>query len=152
MNSKYAFGIKNTTEYFQSLADEFSAFKANDLDEGRALNCAVRAWHISEWVYREFNLQSSQGTIQQYQKKLAQDHDYLSFMHDVANGFKHCTLSRPLSNIEDSALHPGAFSADFNFDFDVSRLVLTLADGSERVFLIEVEKAIEYWRAYLGLT
>lgn len=148
MNSKYAFGIKNTADYFRALKDEFSAFKADDLDEGRVLNCAVRAWHISEWVYKEFNLQSSHGTIQRYQKKLAQDHDYLSFMHDVANGFKHCILSRPLSNIEDSAMHHG----DFSFDFDVSCLILKLADGSQRIFLIEVEKAIEYWRTNFGLS
>jgi len=147
--SKYTFGIKSADSYLLSLSEAYRQFRSDDLDANKALDCAMRAWHISEWIYKEFNLEATQGTLQQYQKRLASAHDFLAFMHDVANGLKHCTLSQPLSSVDDSGTHLGDFSNDFDFSFDVSCLVLKLEDDTERIFILELEKAIEHWRAYL---
>ena len=74
-------------------------------------------------------------------------------MHDIANGSKHLSLSRPKTDVVDSGLHEGDFALeDFvREDFDVSRLELKTKNGEVIDFFKEVENCIVFWSEYLEI-
>ena len=48
-------------------------------------------------------------------------------------------------------LHRGDFAGDFSNDFDISRLVLVMADQTELVFEDVVAQAVRFWEEFFSL-
>lgn len=149
--NELGFNIRTSLDFFKKLLEDYNDF-CNDKTSSRfAMNCSLTAWHLSEWIYNEFNnLLSNQFTdLSAFQQDLKNQCSSLQIMHDIANGTKHFKLTKHNPIINDTKLYIGGFSRDFSRDFDVSSLNIILKDGNKIYFEDEIEIAIEFWRTYL---
>ncbi|MGE0079355.1 MAG: hypothetical protein AB7S48_15955 [Bacteroidales bacterium] len=144
--SKYAFDIKNSKDFFEKLKLDYLDFQKDILSSRLAINCALTAWHLTDWIYEEYKDRLGFNNIGVFRKSL--NCDSLLLMHDIANGSKHFEINRPKSNISNTNLHKGGFSRDFSFDFDVSCLIIKLDSDVEKYFETEIESVIEFWKSY----
>jgi hypothetical protein len=144
-----SFELQTASDLLNKLEGDFRIYCDDRLSSSKAINCVYSAWHLSDWWYEESTGAPSEEGKRAYQRKLREDHDFLRFMSDLANGSKHVRLSDPKVRVKSTKTHNGDFSDDFSDDFDISRLVLVLKDGIEVDFQVELSKAIEYWRAEL---
>lgn len=152
--NELSFNIKTTADFFQKLREEYDEFCKDKTSARVALNCAMTAWHLTEWSYNEFNPQISSQfpTLASYQQELKRQCSSLQIMHDLANGTKHYLLTRHQPVVKETKLHKGAFSSDFSRDFDISTLDIELNDGTKIYFEDEIEIAITFWQGYLKTT
>ncbi len=149
--SELSFDIKTSVDFYKKLLADHEEF-SNDRTSSRvALNCAMTAWHLTEWTYHEFKpvLSNIHSTLGHYQQGLKNDCPSLQIMHDLANGTKHYQLKRHKSVVKATDLHLGDFSNDFSRDFDISSLDIELNDGSKIYFEDEIETVISFWTIYL---
>lgn len=149
--STLSFDIKTSGVFFIKLLEDYGEFKSDYTSSRKALNCAMTAWHLSDWVYHEYNYKEKEEfthfpSFQKYLKELCPS---LQIMHDLTNGTKHYHLARHKPSVEDTELHHGGFSSDFSNDFDVSGLEISMKDGSRLFFEDEMETVIEFWKKYL---
>lgn len=146
----HSFNIKSSNDFLQKLVEDFEALTNNPLSSSIAINCAMTAWHLTDWVFKEYAAQHGYNDLGNF--RLSLDCPSLLIMHDIANGSKHLELSRPKSQISDTETHEGFFDSNF-FDhrsFDVDTLQLVMEDGSKLSFTDEVEKAMLFWKNYIA--
>lgn len=148
--SDLSFGIKSSKDFFQKLQDDYSDFCKDKTSSRIALNCAMTSWHLTEWIYHEYNTQliSTFPEIYAFQAQIKKMCPSLRILHDIANGTKHYLLTKHVPVIKETNLHQGAFSNDFSRDFDISTLDIELKDGSKIYFEDEIEKAVLFWKEY----
>ena len=110
----------------------------------------MSAWHLTDWVFEEYKHKHGFEDLGLFRSSL--NSHSLSLMHDIANGSKHLSLSRPKTEITDSGLHEGDFAfEDFaREDFDVSRLELKMRNGEVVDFYGEIEECVSFWSEYLN--
>lgn len=154
-----SFEITNARQFYNKLIEEYEAFRADPLSSRIAINSAMTAWHLSEWLYEEYQsiLHTKYPNRDSYllnlRTTLCPD---LDVMRGIANGSKHCKPPSNAQRVQDTAFHGGAFSREFSRDFDVSYLTVTLDDGSVIAFEDALSRVIAFWKAYLvrefGLT
>lgn len=152
--SDLSFSIKTSKDFFEKLKDDHQEFCKDKTSSRVALNCALASWHLSEWVYNEFNskLVSDFPSLVDFQRYIKERCPSLQIMHDIANGTKHYLLSRHRPIIKETNLHQGEFSSDFSRDFNISTLNIDLNDGTKKYFEDEIEQSILFWSSYLKLT
>ena len=152
--SDLSFDIKTTSDFFKKLLEDYKDFCADKTSSRTALNCAMTAWHLTDWTYNEFNqkLSSQFGTLSLFQQYIKQQCPSLQIMHDITNGTKHYLLTRHRPIIKKTKLHKGAFSSGFSRGFDISTLYIELDDGTKIYFEDEIEKTITFWTQYLKST
>ena len=49
-----SFQIQNSTDFFSKLVEELNDFKNDPTSSRKAVNCAMTAWHMIDWIYNEF--------------------------------------------------------------------------------------------------
>jgi hypothetical protein len=147
--SIYSFEIRNSDDLLNKLKDDFNEFKNHQLSSRIAINCAMSAWHLTDWVFEEYNHKLGFEGKGSFRASLTCDS--LTLMHDIANGSKHLKVSNPKSGISESRLHEGDFALeDFcRDDFNVSRLELFMNNGDTVDFFYEIEKTVDFWQEYL---
>jgi len=152
--NELSFNIKTTADFFQKLLQDYDEFCKDRTSSRVALNCAMTAWHLTEWSYNEFcqQLSSQFQTLAIYQQDIKQQCSSLQIMHDLANGTKHYLLTRHKPIVKETTLDKGSFSSDFSRDFDISTLDIELNDGTKIYFEDEMEKVISFWTKYLQST
>lgn len=150
--NKLSFDIKSSKDFFQKLVEDHEEFKLSSTSSRIALNCAMTAWHLTEWVYYEYheNLSTKFPLLKDFQNMMKKQCPSLQIMHDLANGTKHFKLNRHRTSIESTELHLGDFSSDFSRDFDISSLVIILNDGRKIYFEDEINTCLNYWVKYLN--
>ena len=149
--NELSFDIKNSADFLNKLLEDYRDFCKDKLSSRIALNCAMTAWHITDWTYNEFNEQLTRQfkTLGSYQQKLKDQCSSLQVMHDLANGTKHFKLTKHQPVIKGTSLHKGSFSNDFSRDFDISTLEIELKDGTKIYFEDEIENTVKFWKEYL---
>lgn len=145
--NKLSFDIKNSQDFLKKLCDDFTEFQQNDTSSRIALNCAMTAWHLTEWVYNEF-MNKKFSSVTDFQIDLKNKCFSLQLMHDISNGAKHYKLTKHKPSIKDTELHHGSFSNDFSRDFDISSLKIETNDGKVYYFEDEIENVINFWTSY----
>ena len=147
---------KTSVDKFKELKEDYSEFIKDKTSTKLALDYAMNAWHLAEWIYKEYNLCVYFPTLKLYQDDVVLQCPALKIMHDLANGNKHYLITKYRPTVKNTTISTGAFSSDFSRDFDISTLVIELNDGSEIYFEDEIEKAMIYWEDYfkteLGVT
>ena len=105
-----SFEIKNSKDFFNNLLEEYEDFCKEPTSTRKALNCAMYAWHLIDWIYHEFihsiGEYNGLGDFQQFIKFRC---PALQIMHDLMNGTKHSVLTRHKPEVLKSNLHSGAF-------------------------------------------
>ena len=69
-----SFDIKTSKDFFNKLLDEYNEFQSGELSSRVALNFAMTACHLTEWIYNEFNylLRNQFSTLSLYQQNIKQ--------------------------------------------------------------------------------
>ena len=114
----YSFGIKTAHDLYCKLKREFAKHQNNPTDSDLAWNCAVTAWHVREWVWKErlstkagedvglFGV--SFGSDQNYNTELNRRCPKYKLLRDVCNGSKHFE-PRDLGAVRSTATRGGGF-------------------------------------------
>lgn len=150
--SELSFNIKGTQGFFQKLVEEIQEFQKDKTSSRVAINCAMTAWHLSDWTYSEFNSQllAQYPILAHFQMDLKKLCPALQVMHDITNGAKHCTLTKHKSSIKESNLHIGSYSpTHYSKNYDITALQLKMHDGKMLYFEDELIKVAHFWNQYL---
>jgi len=147
--SSLSLDIKTSKDFFKKLLEDHKEFCSDKTSSRTALNCAMTAWHLSEWIYNEFNSQFPNETLSSFQDSIKKKCPSLQIMHDLANGTKHYLLTRHKPLIKDTRLHKGAYSNAFSRAFDISTLDIEKNDGTKIYFEDEIENVILFWKEFL---
>lgn len=144
--SDLSFDIKTSKDFLVKLQEDYSEFCFDKTSSRIALNCALTAWHLTEWIYNEYNslLKTQYPSLNNFQQDIKKLCPSLQIMHDIANGTKHYLLVRHQPIIDDTSLHHGTFNIDFNRDFDISTLDIELKNGSTIYFDNEIQVSINF--------
>lgn len=101
----HCYEIKNSLDFFRKLLDEREDFLKNPASARYAINCAITAWQLHDWVYAERN---NYPFMSQFKSK-ADFRDYLyckerdfRTIHDLADGAKHYELTKRPTTILDT--------------------------------------------------
>src|SRR5688572_7858128 len=100
--SDLSFDIKTSEDFFKKLQEDYSEFCIEKTSSRFALNCAMTAWHLTEWIYNEFNSQLSScfPKLTDFQTDIKKQCPSLQIMHDIANGTKHYLLTKHIPIIK----------------------------------------------------
>jgi hypothetical protein len=152
--SDLSFEIKTSEAFFKKLQEDYKEFCIDKTSSRVALNCAMTAWHLTEWIFKEYYSQliSAYSTLLAFQIDIKRQCPSLQIMHDLTNGTKHYILTSHKPIIKDTTLHEGAFSSGFSRAFDISTLDIELNDGTKIYFEDEIEASIKFWIHYLNST
>lgn len=150
--SNLSFDIKNTEDFFRKLCEEYEEFERNKTSSRIALNCAMTAWHLTDWIYNEYGnqLKVNFKSIHEFRNDLKVKCSSLQVMQDLTNGTKHHTITMYISKVKDTNLHKGDYSSDYSRDFNISTLDIKLIDGTSVYFEDEIENVMNFWRGYLN--
>jgi hypothetical protein len=149
--NELSFDIKDSIDFFKKLTEDHADFLKDKTSSRIALNCAMTAWHLTEWVYNEFITQLSiQFTsLVEFQNEMKKNCQSLQIMHDLTNGSKHYVLKRHIPIIKDTALHRGSYDRSYSRAYDVSNLYIQLKDGSRIFFEDEIATIVKFWEMFL---
>lgn len=145
--SELSFDIRNSSDFFKKLLEDYNEFKKDDTSSRVALNCAMTGWHLIDWVYFEF-MTTKYSSLIEFQKELKCQCPGLQILQDITHSTKHHTLTRHNPSIKTTNLHKGDFGKDFSRDFDISSLEIIKKDGTKLYFDKEMEKVIDFWNVY----
>jgi len=154
-NSSLSFEIKNSSDFFNKLIQEYEDFDKQHLNPRHAINCAITSWHLTDWTYHEFyktddrfqdyEKADKKGSVKRissltsYQQFTLKQCGELEYMKLIANGSKHCVLNdKSLS--QKTQISQGDFSPyDFNrHDFNVPRFEIEIDDNTK----VDFEKSL----------
>ncbi|MFC2138619.1 hypothetical protein ACFLTE_10620 [Bacteroidota bacterium] len=149
--SDFSFNIKNSKDFFAKLLADYDDYKANKTISRTALNCAMTAWHLIDWIYYEFGYNTSGqfNKISDFQEFFKLKCPSMQIMHDLTNGTKHYLLTRHQPKIKKTDLHKGSYSNDYSRDYDISTLNIEMNDGVKKYFEDEIEIVVNFWIEYL---
>lgn len=86
--------LTSSKNLFQKLLSDYSTFNNDPLNAYKALDCATSAWHLTDWVFHEYEQQNFTD-IGKMREAFIKNCDDLKIMHDITTGTKHFTVSRP---------------------------------------------------------
>ena len=148
-----SFNIRTTNDLFNKLLEEYKEFLKNSTSSRHAINCALTAWHLIDWIYHnDHELSKKYSELKEFQQELKSLCPSLQIMHDIANGSKHNSLKWHKPIIKETRLYKGSFSNDFSRDFDISSLDIELTDGTKIYFEDEIKNVVDFWTKYLNKT
>jgi hypothetical protein len=141
--------LKSSEDLFLKLIEDHKAFQNDPLSTYKVVDCAMSAWHLTDWVYKERESVNYPDLGSMRTAFSLQCND-LNVMHDLITGGKHLTVSRPKSDVSGTHLHEGVFSMEFSLEFDVSILYVDFKDGSSEPIIKILERVVSFWSSYFG--
>lgn len=146
--NKYSFDIKNSKDFFKKLEDDYEEFSTQEVSSRIALNCAMTAWHLSEWIYNEYKETEFNEfrRMTDFHNHIKSECPSLQIMQDLSNGTKHSKITMYNSEIQNTEKYEGTFDYTFDFTFDRSSLDIQLSNGTKTEFSIEIKECIKYYK------
>lgn len=145
----YIFEIKTSKDLYNNLQEEYEDLKNDILSSRRAMNCAMMAWHLTDWTFNEYMNKHGFSKLGDYRQSLSCPS--LNIMADIANGAKHLIITKPKTGIVNTEKIQGDFSSDFDFnDFWVGSLELKMDDGTTKDFFDEITAVVSFWNDYFS--
>jgi len=147
-----SFAINTARDFYDKLLEDYKAYIEDPTSSGLAINVALPAWHLSEWLYWE-NIASlittyPSDTIYQLDLRTNLCPD-LEIMRSIANGSKHCVPPGSNQRVQGTSMHIGDFSREFSREFDTTCLLINLDDGTEVDFEDVLENVMNFWKSYV---
>lgn len=157
------FDISSAKQYFELVVlPNFEDFykRENHLSARYAINSAITAYHLIEWVYHEhintksiiYNANSKSDFI----KKLKENGlENIDLLHDIATVSKHLTITRPKYDYIGSSQQVGEWNklgwddlggGDFGYDY----FLASKSDGvvTQVIFETRLRDYINWWKAW----
>jgi len=145
----FSFDIKTSADLFTAFSESVDACESDLTSASKAVITAILGWSLCDWVYNEFPgiplVHRKKSDFQTFVKTQCPSLDYLQ---DIANGTKHRSITMYTPTVVSAEKHGGAFSSAFSNEFDISRLKMTLTDGTVVFFDNEARAARNYWRRF----
>ncbi len=138
----------NSKIKFSQLINQWEGFKKNPTSIELALDLSSNAWHLTDWVGKEFFGATGRQALGDFREKLYPHCESLRIMHDIANYSKHAELSRPKAQLKEVKKHIGPYSRVFARQFNQTYLKIEMLDGTVLHFEDEIEKVINFWIDY----
>ncbi|SDQ23324.1 hypothetical protein [Flagellimonas zhangzhouensis] len=145
-----SFDINSSKDFLNKLIEDFKDYLKSDNSSRMALNCAMTSWHLSEWVFHEYELGGQFSKIKDFQKHLKELCPSLQIMHDISNGSKHYKLNTHKPKVKETERKTGTFDKTFDFSFDRTMLKIVMPNNQIAVFDEELEKTIAFWKEFMN--
>ena len=145
-----SFGL-DAPSALQALRNAVGRFKDDELNVDLARECAGKAWHLCDHVFKALGANSQFGKLGALQDHVREACAELAYLQDVCTESKHAEITRYRPRIDEARFHVGDFSSeDFSGDdFDTSRLEIVLREGWKVSFSAVVERAVEFWSEFM---
>ncbi|MDE2814122.1 MAG: hypothetical protein OXM01_13915 [Gemmatimonadota bacterium] len=147
-NAPLTFDISNSSDMLEELRGVVSDFKKDDLNPKTARHCAVIAWSMCDWIFKEHGSRLGYKKLDKLQEDVRNKCPEIEYLQNMADSLKHRNITSYTPSLVGAYKHRGAFSRDFARDFDISGLMLKLQDGSELWFEDVIEAALSFWDGY----
>ena len=142
-----SFGL-NASSALEALRDAFDKFKQESSNADLARDCAIKAWHLSDLVFDERLSCRCFRTLKEFQEHVCIACPELAYLRVICNASKHGDHLRKAEPVSSAEVHHGDFSRAFSRDFDTSRLIICLEDGTKVDFEDAMEGAVAYWSEF----
>ena len=145
-----SFGL-DAPSAFDALRSAVKRFKEDDLDEDLARDCACKAWHLCDHVFKALGSSPEFAGLRDLQDHVRAECPALAYLQDVCTASKHAEITLYQPSIDVAHVHVGDFSReDFcSNDFDTSRLELVLPQGETVAFNEVMDRAVAFWSQFL---
>lgn len=144
------FEIKNSKDFLDKLKKDFKDYLGSDNSSRLAINCAMTSWHLTEWIYHEYNFNKKFKKDKYYKNHIKELCPSLQIMHDISNGSKHYKLKIHKPIIQATEKKEGPFDNTFDFTFERTMLRIFLPNNKVVIFDDELKKTIKFWENYLN--
>lgn len=143
------FGRQNSRDLLNALNEKATAFKKDPLNTELANQCAIDAWSLCDWIFKEYGSRLGFQSLKNLQASMKSICPNLALLQDVSNASKHKEITKYRPLLKEAKKHPGAFQRNaFSSAFDVSALVLVREDLSETWFDEVLEDVVRFWNDY----
>ena len=145
-----SFGL-DAPSALKALRTASERFYDDDLNVDLARDCASKAWHLCDHVFKALGSNcefAGLGELQDHVRRVCPE---IAYLQDICIESKHAEITRYPPHIDETRFHVGDFSReDFcSNDFDTSRLEIGLPSGQKVAFNEVVKHAIEFWSEFL---
>jgi hypothetical protein len=150
---RQTFAVENARDMTEKLWWEIGAYqKETDLQPKlwRAFNCAVTAWHVSDWLWRERrDAGLFQGDVMKFQAMMQDRSRDLRFCKHIATASKHAGVRKPDLTIQvDVRAKDTPEQVPFAEIDHTQHWEIVISDSSGEYDALEVFfKAQEFWDA-----
>ena len=145
----YSFGL-NVFDYLRALQESVERFRLDYLNKVLAQDCACKAWHLQEHVFRVPQVERQFAKRDDFRRYVTDACPELALLRVICNAQKHTDfLESPTGEVVTARYHQGDFSEEFSrYDFDTDRLEIKLTD--ERVDLLDdvLDRALAFWSQF----
>lgn len=144
---KRSFGL-DAPSALEELRTTVKKFRHDDLNEGLARDCACKAWHLGDHVFKALGSNLPYAKLPAFQNQARVDCPELAYLQDICIESKHAEITRYTPRIVEARLHGGAFSRAFSRGFDIARLEIELCGGETVSFHDVIDRALDYWSGF----
>lgn len=102
----HCYDIKNSCDFFRKLLDEREDFLRNPTSARFAINCAITAWQLHDWIYAErakYPFMENFKSKSEFRNFLYSKEDFRT-IHDLADGAKHYELTSRTTTLLDTTI------------------------------------------------
>ena len=128
----HGYDIKTSFDFFRKLLDEREDFLKNPSSARYAINCAITAWQLHDWVYAErdkYPFMAQFKSKNHFRNYLYRDRNFKT-IHDLADGAKHYELTNRKTTILDTKISSWKNLSKNRPTNDTSQLFLTMDAGN----------------------
>jgi hypothetical protein len=144
------FGKDSAIDKYIFFIQDYEEYNKDDLSILKAKRVATSAWHLVDWVFKDFILIHNFTDLGLFRQSLYPNCESLKIMHDLANADKHLKLSNPKGDIKNTKEHKGVYSNVYSNIYDISCLQIEKNDGTKLNFKREIKKVKEFWDNYFA--
>ena len=101
------FGRQTSADVLSALKKEAAAFQKDPLNTELANQCAIDAWSLCDWVFKEYGTKLGLEKLDQLQTHMKQQCPQLAFFQDVANASKHKEITKYVPRLKEAKDHHG---------------------------------------------
>ena len=147
MTRSFGLDAPSALEAFKTTVEKF---EDDNLNEDLARDCAIKAWHLCDHVFKALGSNSQFQDLEDLRDHVRRNCPDLSYLQDICNESKHAEITKYKARIKKAHLHRGAFSRDFSRDFNISRLEIELPSNQKVFFRDVVDRAVKFWSKFFG--
>ena len=131
----------------EALKSSVERFQDDDLNEDLARDCACKAWHLCDHVFKALGSNSQFPKLKDLKDHVKRRCPEIAYLQDICIEVKHAEITRHVSHIKvkEARHHRGAFSRAFSRGFDISCLEIELLGGQTIFFLDAADHAVGFW-------
>ena len=134
----------------QAFGAAVKRFKDDELNEDLARDCAVKAWHLGDHVFKALGSSAQFEDLRAFHNYITDTCPELAYLREICIESKHAELSRKKPLTDTATYQGGDFShLDFDpHDFDTDRLEIKLSGGRTILFSDVVDHALSFWSTF----